>query len=458
MIDCIVNTLILGSFLFAIACLVQCLKLAWKRPFPTNAPKLVSGYPVVGALQLFLDRERFCLESKSASSTGNYSYYLGQHRVVGVSGSQGRHTFFKSQDLNFEQGTFLIFPLASVIERPDDPSAEIHGSNVRSTLRTQLLRTQGLKCIPAAIEDCTTTALNHIAARGLIDPFQELTSYFAQSFMAIMGINEVARSRSLSQKLSEQLSALDGTFSAADVVVPCLLNPFNIPTAIDLGRLCITILQIVRKRKQQQQQGHPVDKQDPGTAGMLQDMIEKGWSTREIVKVLISTALAAQGNSPGVTSWMLIELATNKHWLARVRNEISEVVSRHKKDRDSADQALRSLDVRAWEHEFPLLRACLLESVRLAALLLLVRKNIGAFDVPIGDTGEVIPPGAYVTYDFHEVARNPDVYHEPQLWDPGRFLSDRAEHLKEPLAFAGFGGGRRKCRKFVHYLTKKYSF
>lgn len=116
----------------------------------------------------------------------------------------------------------------------------------------------------------------------------------------------------------------------------------------------------------------------------------------DFYQVLISTALAAQGNSPGVTSWMLIELATNKHWLARVRNEISEVVSRHKKDRDSADQALRSLDVRAWEHEFPLLRACLLESVRLAALLLLVRKNIGAFDVPIGDTGEVIPPGAYV--------------------------------------------------------------
>lgn len=92
---------------------------------------------------------------------------------------------------------------------------------------------------------------------------------------------------------------------------------------------------------------------------------------------------------------MLIMLATNTHWMARVRQELNQVVSKHRKDGESADQVLQGLGVSTWEHEFPLLHACLLETVRLVLGLVTIRKNISPNDIPIGDKGEVIPSGAY---------------------------------------------------------------
>lgn len=56
------------------------------------------------------------------------------------------------------------------------------------------------------------------------------------------------------------------------------------------------------------------------------------------------------------------------------------------------------------------------------------------------------------TYDLQEVFQDPAIYPDPQRWDPGRFLSDRAEYMKEYLAFCGFGAGRRKCRECASYI------
>ncbi|PWY76039.1 cytochrome P450 [Aspergillus sclerotioniger CBS 115572] len=430
MFDMVSHALPLGLYVLVLLCLVRCSILLNKRPFPANAPKFISGYPVVGALRLFFDRGRFCQSSKTASPTGNYSYYLGRQRVVGLSGPQGRKTFFECRDLDLEQGVDLFVPFTSAVEAANDPSIETHISYFRTTVRTALLRTQSLEFIPAAIDACTTSTLNRIKIKGLIDPFQDLSWLYAQSTMAVLGVDEVARSPELSRKLSELVSAIDGTFSAIDMVIPWLLNPFHIPVMIAMGRLYVMMWKIIRN--QQQQQPH---KRDLYNESMLPSLIEKGRSTRAILK----------GNSPTVASWLLVGLATNASWMARIRQEVNQVVAKHRKDGESAEQVLRTLNAHAWENEFPLIDACHLESIRLTAGLLLCRKNISPTDVPIGDTGEVIPPGAYVTYHAEEANMDPNIYPYPQRWDPGRFLSDRAEHLKEPLAYAGFGAGRQKC-------------
>ncbi|GLA63796.1 hypothetical protein AtubIFM56815_004142 [Aspergillus tubingensis] len=298
-----------------------------------------------------------------ASPTGNYSFYLGRDRVVGLSGPQGRRTFFESRDLDLDAGSALFLPWASLALQADIFASDAHPSNLRSVVRTTLLRTQTLESIPATIEAYTTATLDHIAMKGLFDPFRELTWSFTQSAMAAMGIGELASSSELSRR------------------------------------------------------------------------------------VVLGAAFGAQGNTPTVTSWTLIGLSTDGHWMAQVRKEVSQVIFRYQDNGESADQVLRSLSMHTWEHEFPLLHACLLESIRLAVLPVVFRKNISTTDVKIGDTGEVIPPGAYATYDFRDGARNPDIYPDPQRWDPGRFLPDRAERLKEAIAFTGFGAGRRKCRK-----------
>lgn len=73
--------------------------------FPPRAPKLVrQNYPIVGALSFFTERFTFCQRAAAESSTGNYSFYVGKHPVVGVSGEEGRKVFFENRQLGLAEG------------------------------------------------------------------------------------------------------------------------------------------------------------------------------------------------------------------------------------------------------------------------------------------------------------------------------------------------------------------
>lgn len=74
-------------------------------PLPESAPPLVKeNLPVVGALRFFTSRGTFFKDGASLSKTGNFSFYCGKHRVVGLSGLEGRKTFYNSKDLSSHQG------------------------------------------------------------------------------------------------------------------------------------------------------------------------------------------------------------------------------------------------------------------------------------------------------------------------------------------------------------------
>lgn len=81
-------------------------------PFPKSAPQLIKGnWPIVGALRFFTSRGPFLKEGASITKTGNFSFYCGKHRVVGLSGIDGRKTFYESKDLSSHQGQ-VGFPQA----------------------------------------------------------------------------------------------------------------------------------------------------------------------------------------------------------------------------------------------------------------------------------------------------------------------------------------------------------
>ncbi|GKZ28028.1 hypothetical protein AbraCBS73388_009078, partial [Aspergillus brasiliensis] len=254
----------------------------------------------------------------------------------------------------------LLIPFANVVETPDDPSIDTHSSHLRFALRTRLLRTQSLEIIPAAMETCISAALKRMGDKCLIDPFVEMKLLYTQSTMAVLGVDEVAVSLNLSKKVGNLISTMEGTFSAIDMTVPWPLNPLHIPAGIAMGRLCVIMLRIIHDQKRQQQQ--QPDKSDARKENMLQDMIQMGWSTRAILKNLLSSAFASQGNTPTVASWILMGLATDAQWMARVRQEVDQVILKHRKNGEPAEEVLRSLHVNTWEKEFPLLHACLLET------------------------------------------------------------------------------------------------
>ena len=80
-------------------------RLLSRSSIPASSPKPTStNRPIIGDIDFFTARWAWWNKSVAESSTGNFSYHLGKHAVVGVSGEKGRKLFFDSKDLSFSEG------------------------------------------------------------------------------------------------------------------------------------------------------------------------------------------------------------------------------------------------------------------------------------------------------------------------------------------------------------------
>jgi pentalenene oxygenase len=58
--------------------------------------------------------------------------------------------------------------------------------------------------------------------------------------------------------------------------------------------------------------------------------------------------------------------------------------------------------------------------------------------------GQPLPRGTVIVFSPYAAGRNPDLFTNPDTFDPDRWLPDRATALPRG-AFLPFGGGNRKC-------------
>lgn len=145
----------------------------------------------------------------------------------------------------------------------------------------------------------------------------------------------------------------------------------------------------------------------------------------------------------------------NPTWKERVCEEVNVAVERRRKrPEETAADILDTLTVEEFEAEFPLIDLCLREAIRLGLPGMSCRKNLSGRDIPIVGTREVIPNGAFAAYWMDDVSRNPDLYTDPDSFDPGRYLDGRNEDKKAPHGYLGWGAGRHPCCKsrFLEYF------
>ena len=156
---------------------------------------------------------------------------------------------------------------------------------------------------------------------------------------------------------------------------------------------------------------------------------------------------AGQLNSGINAAWILVYLASTPYWLDRVRDEVDSVANRYAPDESAPlKERLMQVPIEAWEGEFPVIDMCLKDCIRLQLSGAAFRKNTSGADIPLNKAGtEVIPKDAYVTYAAGEVHYNPEIYENPDEWDPGRYLPERAEDKKRLYGWFGWGVARHPC-------------
>ncbi|MEU2563040.1 cytochrome P450 [Streptomyces longispororuber] len=88
-----------------------------------------------------------------------------------------------------------------------------------------------------------------------------------------------------------------------------------------------------------------------------------------------------------------------------------------------------------------LLERCVREAERLhPPLILFMRKALQEVEL----VGHTVPAGALVMLSPAVAHRMPEIFRDPDRFDPARYEAPREEH-RQPHALIGFGGGRHRC-------------
>ena len=152
-------------------------------------------------------------------------------------------------------------------------------------------------------------------------------------------------------------------------------------------------------------------------------------SAHEITGLLVGTIFAGHHTTAGSAAWVLIELARRPEILKSVLSELDQLFG---VDGEVTFQSLR---------EIPLLERVIKEVLRLHPPLIFLIRKVNR-DLQFKDF--TIKAGKFVCTSPRVSHRIPEVFPDPEKFDPDRYLEGRNED-KIPFSWIAFGGGRHKC-------------
>jgi retinoid hydroxylase len=149
----------------------------------------------------------------------------------------------------------------------------------------------------------------------------------------------------------------------------------------------------------------------------------------EIIDQLLMVLFAGHENPAVLISWLLFELDANPEWKERLQAEQAEVVG---------DEPLNLSHLRQMTN----LGYALKEVERLYPPVQNISRGVVK---DIEYDGYRIPAGWMVDISPMLTHRLPELYAEPDRFDPDRFAPPREEDKQHPFALVGFGSGPHVC-------------
>lgn len=252
----------------------------------------------------------------------------------------------------------------------------------------------------------------------------------------MVGAREIAEDRTKLSKALGLFEDIEASSTPTGIIMPWLPIPAKLRRYLSGARLAMMFSPIINERKAT---GRRED-------DALQYLIDCGDGLKNIITFVLGALFAGQLNSGINAAAMLCHVADNPELKQQLFEEVKSVAAANCTDPKAPllDQ-LKTLPLETWESGFPLVDLCLRESIRLHLSGTAFRRNISGQELAIKGSTEVVPAGAFVTYHMNDVHMNPNIYKDPNSYDPKRFLPDRAEDKKEAHAFVGWGSGRHPC-------------
>uniref|UniRef100_A0A7N0SYN8 Cytochrome P450 n=1 Tax=Kalanchoe fedtschenkoi TaxID=63787 RepID=A0A7N0SYN8_KALFE len=151
---------------------------------------------------------------------------------------------------------------------------------------------------------------------------------------------------------------------------------------------------------------------------------------KEINIFILEIFMAGSETTSSTTEWAMTELLHNPTKLAKLKSEMRQVVG---------DRVLEESDIEA----LPYLQAVVNETLRLHPPIPFLVPRRAMRDTKFLNYD--IPENTQVFVNTWAIGRDPEIWTDPDTFDPERFIGSRVEYRGKNFEFIPFGAGRRMC-------------
>ncbi|PRQ17175.1 putative cytochrome P450 [Rosa chinensis] len=447
---------------FSLALVAIFLILVYRWSFTTlskNSPPSPPKLPIIGNLhQLGLQPHR-SLEALSQRCGPLMLLHFGSVPVLVVSSSEAASEIMRTHDLNFSNRPKSVI-LEKLLCNYKDVASAPYGEywrQVKSICVLNLLSNKRVRSFRAVREDETKSMIDEITKHSSFSRVVNLSEMFATLTNGV--ICRVALGRKYSsadcveggqtfKELLLEFGNLLGTFSIGDFI-PWLawLNRVNGLNA-KLDRVAKQFDDFLDKVIQD----HKDDRSRSGNDGQSQidndnqndfvDVLLEIQKANSLgfpldiisIKALILDMFAAGTDTTyTVLEWAMTELLRHPSIMSKLQNEVREIVGNksHITENDLVDMRY--------------LKAVIKETLRLHPPIPLLVPRKSTQDVKIN--GYDIKANTQVIVNAWQIGRDSKSYHNPEEYDPERFLNTHSgiDYKGNDFQLIPFGAGRRIC-------------
>ena len=385
-------------------------------------PKMPGGLPLIGHMIAF-GKNPYEYMMSLRNKLGEIGEFRMFHQeMVLLTGPEGNETFFRAPDEQLDQNEAYkvmtpIFGKGVVFDAPP------HIKDQQLKMLMPVLRDKPMRTYSQIIVQEVEEAIKDWGDTGevdLLDFMKQLTIY--TSSHCLLG-NEFRYE--LNEEFAHLYHDLENGMQPIAFIFPNL--PLPVLRRRDKARIRLQelVTGIIEKRAQKK------EKSDDAFQMLIDARYEDGsaLSPHEITGMLIGTLFAGHHTTAGTATWIALELARNPEQMDKVLNEFDSLYGQ---DGEVTFQSLR---------EIPFFERVIKEVLRLhPPLIFLIRKV--AKDLHFKDF--VIKAGKFVCVSPRVSHRIPEIFPDPENFDPDRYTEERQEDAT-PFSWIAFGGGRHKC-------------
>jgi sterol 14alpha-demethylase len=388
-----------------------------KRP-----PKLSGGLPLVGHTVEFI-KGTMELLARAQRELGEVAAFLVFYRkMVAVFGPEAHEAVFRAPDTQLSPSEAYkimtpVFGKDIVYDAPPEKMAE-QLKMLLPALKDRRMRTYGEAVVYETEQ--TIASWGESGTLDFVDFCRVLTNF--TSSRCLLG-------REFREGMNEEFAHVYHDLERGVTPLAYINAHLPLPSFIKRDRARVRMVEMITRivdaRRREGRTGED----------FLQTLMESRYANgralneHEITGMLLAGMFAGHHTSSVTTAWTLIELLQNREYLARTVAEIDRVFGGGEK---VSHAALRELHVA---------ENAVKESLRLhPPLFMLVR--VAKEDFVYKEW--FIEKGAWVLVSPTVAHKLPDVFRDPERFDPDRFAPPREED-KRDFAFIAFGGGRHKC-------------